>query len=72
LFEGRTCSGQLEIVNIAGEGARHVEIAFDERSVYHELRLDIRELETPGFDLLTQRAEMALDAIDADRQGIHH
>ena len=66
--------GRLEVIsmNIPSESARDAEFAFDKRPIYHQLRLLIRDLTgLPGFDLLTERIEIALNPVDADRQRIH-
>ena len=65
---------RLEVVpvDIAGKSARNAQVAFNERAVDHEFRLFIRDLTgAPGPDLLTERFEIALDPVHADRQRIH-
>ena len=64
----------LEVVsmNIPGESARNTQFAFDERPIYYQLRLFVRNLTgLPGFDLLTERIEIALNPVHADRQRIY-
>ena len=62
---------RLEIVSVhvAGEGARNVEVTCDEGAVDHKFRLVIRDLaRAPGFNLLPERIEIPLDAIDTDSE----
>ena len=64
---------RLEIVpmNVVGEGVRNVEVTCDEGAVDHEFRLVICDLaRAPDFNLLPERIEIPLDAIDADCQRI--
>ena len=63
--------GRLEVVsmNIPRKGALNVEFAFDERPIYHQLRLFIGDLaRTPGLDLLAERIEIPLNPVHTDRQ----
>ena len=59
-------------VDIAGKGARNAEIPFDERLIYNQFYLFIREVPgTPGFDLIAKRIEIALNPVHPDRERIH-
>jgi len=64
---------EIVLVNIAGEVTRNIEMVFDEYAVDDDPSLIISELAgTPGFDLLTERLEIALNAVHAERQRVHN
>src|SRR5207253_10562098 len=66
--------GRLEVIpmNVPRECARNAKVAFDERSIDYEFRLIVGDLVgAPGLDLLTERLEIPLNPVHADRQRIH-
>src|SRR5689334_13977943 len=71
--ELRMCWLEVVSMNIPSESARNTQFALDERSIDYQLRLFVGDLTgSPGLDLLTERIEIALNPVHADRQRIHN